>query len=1396
MLCLPFMCGVCVYSCLYYLYMRYLYALFIVIGSVFWFGECNAQYTYQQIDNSTGLSNSCINTIYQDSDNIIWFGSWDGLNFYDGNNIHVFNYEKGNNKNAIASNVIYQITGDTKRNIWIGTVEGLSKFNKNTGDFTNYFYNPEKVNSNGYTVAVDNTGQVYAARKNSSEISVYNPQTDSFNKINLKGLSNFMLLRIMFDDNGILWLLKDKGTLEAFKKTTSGFESVKQFKSVEDVDNVFSANHKIFYTTKGGQLVTITGTYNKQALLKLPHEVRSMSFFKQHYVFAWASKGIGEYDEQFKPANTIALQLPVLQNVRVTSLMNDATSLLWFGTDGNGVLKVAKKENYFGIVQKQPNRQSFHIPVRAFAEINGELWIGTKGNGIITIKDWGSKNMAFSTISSFHTNVDLLDNCVYTIEKGADGLAYIGSDAAGVTLYDLKTRAFTKWEDISNSGAYPAFGSVHCILSDTDGSVWLGLNESGLVHLKLEKDNAGRIKIKYLNKYQYTGNQNGPGNDVIYTLAQGSNNHLWIGCRYGGLSVFNKETQKFRTMKAFSYEGSLSNNDVLSLYVDKSKRLWVGTSFGLNWINEAEAVNNARPVFKKLHVDNGLPNNTIHAISEDNANNIWISTNKGLAKINPANLKIVHYKESDGLQSDEFSDNAVWKNKDGMLFFGGIYGFNYFFPQNISVSNEQPHLLISDMQFAGKNTPERGLKVLTRNGSVINQHYVLKPQDNYFELNLQPITYVNSQKCQYAYFLEGADKGWHFIGKHEKIIYNNLPPGDYTLKIKWSNGEGAWTPGVTAFTVTVKQYWWLSIWAFLTYTVLILGAGFLFVRYRKNKFVMEQELKMEHRLREKDEELHQEQINFFTNIAHELQTPLTLILGSLERYLFKTKMDDEPKQGGNFLSIVKQEASRLHYLVHQLLEFRKAESGQLKNHYTHFEISELLTNRAGLFNALVEQKGLDYSIHIEPGIKMWMDRDKLEKIVFNLLSNAFKHCGNEQYIIFSVHEIMETGRLEIVVANSGCKLTPDEAGRLFDRFFVVDGSQRNKISSGIGLAFTQQLVQLLHGNIYVKCENNWVSFHVDLPLNYVPQADEQQTETDKAESSSYIFNSLTSGPRVDTITVSDNNKRSMIKSLEQEEKKGILIVDDEKYIRYLLKDILSDTYIIYEASTGKEALEVIHRVTPNLIVSDIMMPDMNGLELCNLIKNTSETCHIPFVLLSARTTIQHMTEGYSCGADAYIPKPFQTEHLLVRIQKLLEYRTKLRDLFNNGNIAAQLDSKDISENDKKFIERVTRVIEENIDQELDGAFLENALHLSKIQLYRKIKSLSDMTPTELIRNIRVQKAAALLTGSDLTVSEIFYRTGFNNKTYFFREFKRIFNCSPNEFRAQNRLPGIKVPKSG
>jgi signal transduction histidine kinase/DNA-binding NarL/FixJ family response regulator len=716
-------------------------------------------------------------------------------------------------------------------------------------------------------------------------------------------------------------------------------------------------------------------------------------------------------------------------------------------------------------------------------------------------------------------------------------------------------------------------------------------------------------------------------------------------------------------------------------------------------------------------------------------------------------------------------------------------------PEQIQTNSVQPNLLMAELQLAGKNTGKSSFEVFTAGKENKVSNYELSRDDNYFGLKLQPIAYSNLQKCQYAYFLKGHDKIWHYSSQDPKVSYSNIQPGDYTLLVKWTNGEGTWTNEMPALKLSVKQYFWLRWPAFLVYSALLALAGAMYYRYRRNKFLLKQSLILEHTLREKDEEIHQEQLNFFTNIAHELQTPLTLILGSIDRYLHKKNQAEKEKTGNHFLAIVKQEASRLHYLVHQLLEFRKAESGHLSNHLISLNVSNLLLNISALFHPLCEQKDLDYRVEIEPDIILATDKDKIEKIIFNLLSNAFKHSASNQHIVFTVNKSKSNGLLEMVIANSGVQLSDQDLHRLFDRFFVMDGSQQSKISSGIGLAFTRQLVTLLNGTITVNCENSWIYFRVSLPIEIAVgmPAVSLSENRDKTEKPSYILESITS-EQLDlktTDNVFELNKKSMLSSFEENHKKNVLVVEDDQSIRFVLRDILSEHYVVYEAGNGNEALKVIKRMIPDIIVSDIMMPDMDGLELCNIIKTTPETCHIPFVLLTAKSSVEQKIEGYEVGADAYIPKPFHADHLMVRIKRLIEYQEKLHRLFSQEQVPHKIAEAGLKDTDKNFIESVIKVIEDNLDNEgLDAAFIENKMLLSKMQIYRKLKSLTNMTPGELIRNVRLKQAANLLKSTNLTVSEIFYRTGFNNQSYFYREFKKMYQTSPNDFRAQQKVPAV------
>ncbi|HET8828677.1 MAG TPA: two-component regulator propeller domain-containing protein, partial [Pelobium sp.] len=659
------------------------------------------QYYSQQFDNSAGLSNSCLNTVFQDSENLMWFGSWDGLNVYDGSAFHVFNYSNVNLSKSIGNNIVYDIREDKKNQIWIATIEGLSRYNKSSGSFSHYFYrrdNRSKAVDKGYLLDIDSKGVVYSTPKSETYLQYYQPSTNSFKRLKLANERPGKILKFLFDNQDRLYILKNTGDLEIYVKQESDFTKVKNIATQTAISDFFFVNNQIFFTS-ANQLFSLNTSFEFAKKTNLDHAVRAMVFFNKKYILAWSTKGLQEFDEGFTPSNTLINEIKYLKDVRITSFKRGNQNILWVGTDGYGVIKISKKANYFGLINRLPDGKPINIPIRAFNEVNNELWIGTKGNGIIQIKNLGKPNSSYEVVKKFNSVSDVLDNCVYAIEKGKDDYIYVGSDALGIHLYDKVLKKWFDWKSILGNYKYLPFNSVHCILVDDDGSVWLGLESYGLIHLKIEKIN-NTPRITYLTKYPYTGNSLGPVNNVIYSLVNGKDNQLYVGCRYGGLSVFDKKTQKFKTFKAFSYDGSLSNNDVLSLYKDNKNILWIGTSYGLNYIPEQD-LNKPKPIFKKFTTENGLPNNTIHTITQDNEGFVWASTNKGLVKIDYLTQKIIRFKESDGLQSDEFSDNAVFKNKDGVLFFGGIYGFNYFIPKNIKTSVFQPNLLLSDLQLAG-----------------------------------------------------------------------------------------------------------------------------------------------------------------------------------------------------------------------------------------------------------------------------------------------------------------------------------------------------------------------------------------------------------------------------------------------------------------------------------------------------------------------------------------------------------------------------------------------------------------------------------------------------------------------------------------------------------------------
>ena len=1348
-----------------------------------------APFFMEHYDNRNGLSNSSINDIFKDAGNLLWVATWDGLNMYDGTAFHVFNYSKENDFKSIGSNVIQKITEDKRGNIWISTIEGISRYEKRSGRFYNYFYNQyqrSKVSEQEYALAVDTAGTVYCLNQKTG-LSYYDTEADTFRTCSFPPRSA-KTIQFAFDEAGRLWLLNGNGQLDVCTRADGQFKLLYTCQQKKSIVNFFVVNHQVFYATADNRLFSINGnTLNTLELLQTPHAVSSMIFYKDHYLLAWPAKGYGVYDNNLKPSSFLSDEAKQMQDVKVTCWAAGSEDILWYGTDGNGIIKIYPKTKSFGTVTTSQNGLPYNKPVRAFCEDNGNLWVGTKGSGIINIPNfWRAPEE--SGKQYFVAPAQLDNNAVYALKKGNDGLIYIGTDGKGIGVYDVQNKKFHKWASIKGHDDWPEFGSVYAIYQDADNSLWLGTSGYGLIHLAINSDEAGGLSVGFLEKFTFNNSDTGPANDIIYALAAGADGQLWIGCRYGGLSLLNKKTKKFKTFKAFTYEGSLSNNDVLSIFKDSHDKMWIGTSYGLNWINNADALNK-EPLFQKLTTENGLPNNTIHAIEEDRNGYIWVSTNRGLAKVNQADLKVSYYQQSDGLQSNEFCDGAVWKDGQDNLFFGGTYGFNNFLPQNIRKTNWLPNLLLSGVTVGGKPTGENGFIVLdAENKQPLN--FSIGRKDNFFELNIKAISFLNADKCEYAYYLEGYDKSWHYAGTAGKIFYSNISPANYNLKIKWSNGEGNWTKETVLLALRVKQYFWLTPYAFFFYALLLCVLGYIFYRYRKNKMEIKHQLAVEHLMRTKEEEIHQNRLGFFTNIAHELQTPLTLIMGSTERFLDKGITGRNNKEKPYFLSLIHQQASRLTYLVHQLLEFRKVEAGFFKNQFSYLNITEVLNNLAGPFFALSEQNEMRYELNIYPDMVGWIDKDKVEKIIFNLLSNAFKHSHKNEQVIFGASENQNNQELEITVANSGVHLPAEELNLLFDKFYVASQglSGTDKFGTGIGLAFTRQLVTLLNGRITAASENGWISFKVCLPLT-IPEQEGDKKNYIISDRPSYLYQTITAyNEGVQPLSIIENNKGAVIENLSGQEKKIVLVVEDEPEIRYLLKDILKDDYIVYEAGDGQKALQMMDKVLPDIVICDVMMPVMNGLELCDKMKNAPATCQLPFILLSARGSEEHHMEGYEVGADAYIAKPFNTAHLKLRVRKLLEYRQKLHGLFKNDTAVDLVNEPDIPDSDKEFLTKLVKVIETNIDAgELTAAFLEKEFCLSKMQLYRKLKTLTGMTPGEFIKHLRLKEAAHLLRGTHLTVSEIFFRTGFNNQSYFFREFKKRYNCAPNEYREQQAV---------
>ncbi|MCW2120943.1 two-component regulator propeller domain-containing protein [Flavobacterium sp. 7A] len=1368
-----------------------------------------------------GLSQSDVNTVFQDSHGFMWFGTHDGLNKYDGYNFTVYNPILNNDK-SISSNLIWDIVDDVKGNLWIGTTGGgLNCFDTKTETFTqfkNKIGDFNSISSNTIsTLLRDKKNRLWIATKNGVNMLDLNKPISSpiFNHISI----NMSKMGSSFEGNIISCFLEDnKGNI--FIGGPAG---------------LFKLNHdnqgELFfqYIDLGGQLANlgiramaqddygkfifagINGLYiqtnsdNLNKFDKIHDGYFSNLLTTKGYIWAGSPLGLYRFENssEFTLPKEINFYTNDLKNPDfslskndIKSLFVDKAGMLWVGVNGGGVNKFDPNIKKFKHIKKDLNPNSItNDKIRAiFEDSNGYLWIGTEGGGLNYSVKADAEYTNFKKINSPTAKVFALAE----VQEGKTKKLLIG----GEFLYGLYSLDITNPNSISPNLAKPVDGinlSVFSILVDSNKNVWIGTYGKGISRWLATKTPGVYTKDIL---YENANDPNSISSNIIRSIYEDKKGNIWFGTG-DGLCELDKSQVRLKKPRFTIYKNipntpsSLSQNYILSLYQSQKGDLWVGTfGGGLNKLIPSDG--NSPVHFKNYTEEEGLPSNVIKGIQEDEFSNLWISTNKGLSRFNPKSERFKNYDVNDGLQSNEFSELSFYKRKNGEMLFGGVNGFNAFFPNQIKDNLIPSRTVLTSLSIFNKPIGTGdifdGRVILPESISTIKE-IELKYSENSFSIEFAALHYSAPRKNQFAYKLEGFNDDWVYTSfKNRLATYTNLSPGTYNLLVKSSNNDGVWNQSPTELTIIITPPFWRTNFAYFIYLLGIIGLLYLYRRFTIISSTQKHQLELEHLEKENHEEIHRLKLEFFTNISHEFRTPLTLIKGPLD-YLISKGETIGQKEVNDQYGLMHKNTNYLLRLVNQLLDFRKMEYGKMNLNLSKSDIVTFLKEVGEPFQFLSHKKQISFEINASKDhILSWFDPDAVEKITNNLLSNAFKFTPENGIIkldIFDGIDFIKPDFIEftldqanfivIQLKDSGPGVPAHRIQHIFERYYTeIDiNNKKNTKGTGIGLSFTKNLVELHQGFIHVKSDSeNGTTFYVWLPKNKeVFHENESLNFHEVFEANDFISQE---DAESHAISVMDDIADQNI-SRSRSKLPVLLIVDDNADIRSFIKKGLGEKYYIYEAENGKIGLEMAKKHMPNIVITDLMMPIMDGIELCNQLKSTQETSHIPVIVLTAKTSQEKEIEGLKNGADAYIRKPFNLELLELKISNILKHREELRKRFNR-DITLQPNEVTITSSDENFLKQAIDIVEKHMmDTEFSVEMLVKEMNISRSNLYLKIKELTGLSSSEFIRNIRLKRAVQLFEKSDYSVKEIMYMTGFNTASYFSKCFKKQFGVIPSKY---------------
>jgi signal transduction histidine kinase/ligand-binding sensor domain-containing protein/DNA-binding response OmpR family regulator len=1298
----------------------------------------------------------CANTIWdieQDDQGYMWFGTKYGLSRFDGYNFKSFQHQKGV-PGSLGNNFIRKIFKYDEQTFWIGTDEGIYVFNLETEKFTRFeplqqlFINDIIRTKNGDIWIATKEKGVFCFLPKSKKLNHYSTSTAT--KISSNEVS-----KLLQDEAGRIWIGTYGSGIDVLnpvsnqiKSYTSSSAGAKLSSNVI-LDLYKDTNGDVWIGTMAGGLNlwnkrsdTFT-IYQKSAGNSISDNiVRSIYEPKPGYICLGTEKGLNIFDRKnnrftvYQNKNNDPFSI---NDDAVYHIFQDKEGGMWVGTYFGGLNYYHEGSSGFEFYYPSGVKNSLSgNAVSAFLEDKpGQMWIGTEDGGL---NYFNSIDKTFKKFPFTAGQDSLSYHNIHSLYKDKEGQIWIGMYTGGLNVLNPSTGKIKRYKSDPSNPHTLSDNSVYSIEADRQGRVWVS-TIAGLNLYDQKNDRFIRIKGKNLDK------------SCVYQVYQDTDNIIWIATYDNGLIRMDQNHRL--TQYAYAKQaGSISSNKVICMLDDGEGNLWLGTDgSGLNILNKKTGK------FKTYEDEGWIKSAVIYGIIKDNAGKMWFSTNNGVFEFDPQTKTKRSFGKWDNLQSQQYNYKAYYKDSSGKLYFGGINGFNAFYPNQVSGSTATPKVSFTNFQLFNKDLDLNDEHSPLKKSINYTDEIVLKSDQSVLSIEYASLSFIAPHKLQYAFKMEGFDKGWNNVGSQRKATYTNLPAGEYSFQVKVIDDLGADIGQVSSIKITILPPFYRTITAYIIYAVVfILGALWL-RRYVYEKEKKRQEIKLERLKNKNEQDFYKQKIEFFTAMAHEVRTPLSLIIAPLEKLLSKKDTDAESL---DHLQVMEENSDRLLTLVNQLLDFRRIESDIFEIHPEPVELIYLINTIRDRFSPIAVKRGLEFSVssHFKK-LEVNADPEALMKILSNLLINAFKFARTKLEIkINELHQAANGEQMiSISVEDDGIGIPKEQLDSIFKKFFKVSTEEHqytNLGGTGIGLALAKSLSEKHGGQLDVKSEEGLkTTFTVLIP--YRRQDD-----------------------------LSSHHEFEEAKEDREGQQTVLVVEDDPALLDFLSKSFIAEGYHTLRSKNGREALKQLDQHQVDLVISDVMMPVMDGIELCRIIKNDIAYSHLPVVLLTAKTNTDAEIEGLESGADAYIPKPFKWKQLSLIIKNLLELQSNLKQRFAES----PLEGTEIltsGNRDKKFLDKITEIIEARIsDPQLSVEDLGRAVGLSRSSLYKKIKAKTGHVPNEFVRLIRLKAAAKLLVEQEYTISEVGYMVGFNSHSYFSKCFYTQFELTPTEFAEKHK----------